>query len=559
MSDAAANSSEPRPSRHPSVAHTSGLRRLIDSLVCLALAVIVFRTFEVEGYMISTGSMAPSLLGFHKRIVCPACEYEFAVGVAYDEDHEAGAARDFTAENGHAACPNCGQGRIDVSLVPRNQGDQLLVHKNAFQVYRPRRWEVVVFRNPYKPTQAYVKRIVGLPFETVEIRDGDVYVDGAIQRKDLTSQRAVRINVFDQDFEPRADPDWQPRWSPQADGEARWQADGHGFVLRDAGRPAAGELDPFAWVAYRHWIRSGGTHETALPMPELRRSLERSTALLPLRYDPDTRRLSCVGVLSDAARDQLLAVADDPRLRDAIGQLAAESHFAPITDDYGYNRTRNGVPAARVRDLMLAAEVHIQHGEGQFAMELTDGNGRVRLVLDAGRGRAGLFVDDAAEPVSEAALETPLVGRPVLVEMSLFDRQVLVALDGKLALPAWTMPDDRGARLPGDHRALRQPARFGAAALNVRVDSLKLFRDVYYTPKGDPTPVRLGEGEYFVLGDNSPLSLDSRRWEEPAVPRRLFLGKPFVVHLPSKQATVRIGSTARHIRIPDLARVRYIR
>ena len=39
-----------------------GVRQLIDAAICLALAVILFRGFQVEGYMISTGSMAPTLL-----------------------------------------------------------------------------------------------------------------------------------------------------------------------------------------------------------------------------------------------------------------------------------------------------------------------------------------------------------------------------------------------------------------------------------------------------------------------------------------------------------------
>ena len=39
--------------------------------------------------MISTGSMAPALLGYHKRVVCPSCRSEFAFGVAYDTDDPA--------------------------------------------------------------------------------------------------------------------------------------------------------------------------------------------------------------------------------------------------------------------------------------------------------------------------------------------------------------------------------------------------------------------------------------------------------------------------------------
>src|SRR5579859_7755741 len=76
-----------------------GLRALGEAIICLYIAVILFRTFEVEGYIISTGSMAPSLLGFHKRVVCPSCGFTFALGIAVDT---AGAVAD-TGEQGRAA------------------------------------------------------------------------------------------------------------------------------------------------------------------------------------------------------------------------------------------------------------------------------------------------------------------------------------------------------------------------------------------------------------------------------------------------------------------------
>ena len=62
-----------------------------------------------------------------------------------------------------------------------------------------------------------------------------------------------------------------------------------------------------------------------------------------------------------------------------------------------------------------------------------------------------------------------------------------------------------------------------------------------------------------MLGDNSPVSLDSRSWHQPAVPRRLVIVRPLLVHLPSTQWQVPFNDKPRHIRIPDLGRIRYIR
>ena len=63
-------------------------RALTEAFVSLFVAVLLFRTFAAEGYMISTGSMAPSLLGFHKRVVCPTCGITFPFGTAYDTDED---------------------------------------------------------------------------------------------------------------------------------------------------------------------------------------------------------------------------------------------------------------------------------------------------------------------------------------------------------------------------------------------------------------------------------------------------------------------------------------
>ena len=99
--------------------------------------------------------------------------------------------------------------------------------------------------------------------------------------------------------------------------------------------------------------------------------------------------------------------------------------------------------------------------------------------------------------------------------------------------------------------------------MDVRVDELRLYRDVYYTASRSRNavnqPLTLGDDEFFVLGDNSPVSHDSRRWDEAPVNRALLLGKPFLVHLPSKPARLRIGNYEMHLRLPDTERIRFLK
>ena len=43
----------------------------------------------------------------------------------------------------------------------------------------PKRFDIIIFRYPDDESELYIKRVIGLPGETVEIKDGDVYIDGS--------------------------------------------------------------------------------------------------------------------------------------------------------------------------------------------------------------------------------------------------------------------------------------------------------------------------------------------------------------------------------------------
>jgi signal peptidase I len=66
-----------------------------------------------------------------------------------------------------------------VSMGQALEGRRLLVDRSAFLWRPPRRYEAVVLHSPEDPEMLCVKRVVGLPGETVEIAEGDVYIDGA--------------------------------------------------------------------------------------------------------------------------------------------------------------------------------------------------------------------------------------------------------------------------------------------------------------------------------------------------------------------------------------------
>ena len=59
-----------------------------------------------------------------------------------------------------------------------SDGDQLIVDKISYRFRDPSRYDIVVFPYKYEKNTYYIKRIIGLPGETVQIKDGEIYIDG---------------------------------------------------------------------------------------------------------------------------------------------------------------------------------------------------------------------------------------------------------------------------------------------------------------------------------------------------------------------------------------------
>ncbi|HOK95652.1 MAG TPA: signal peptidase I [Anaerohalosphaeraceae bacterium] len=185
---------------------------------------LVFIIFVMQVYRIPTGSMAETLRGAHFRIRCGQC------GFRYDHDFIAqryGMSDTITPSQKlpigprSSRCPSCGyaepapirssDGRYfiykDGKTVPAFartvfKGDQIFVIKCIYQFFQPKRWDVIVFKNPLEPRINYIKRCIALPGETLQIIDGDIYINGLIQRKPPNVQEELWMVVYHNDFPP---------------------------------------------------------------------------------------------------------------------------------------------------------------------------------------------------------------------------------------------------------------------------------------------------------------------------------------------------------------------
>ena len=145
-------------------------------VVAFILALVV-RGFEAQAFVIPTGSMAPTLMGRHKEIACPQCGFVYAVNASEEVESRCQPTRRSTRASASTAGTRPALGR-----APSFKGDRILVMMFPYDLpflpgqRPPERWDVVVFRYPEEPEVSYIKRLVGLPGETIRIDHGDIYV-----------------------------------------------------------------------------------------------------------------------------------------------------------------------------------------------------------------------------------------------------------------------------------------------------------------------------------------------------------------------------------------------
>lgn len=72
-------------------------------------------------------------------------------------------------------------------------GDNLIVDKISYRFRDPKRYDIIVFPYKYEEDTYYIKRIIGMPGETVQVKDdGCVYIDGEKLTSDIYGKELIK-------------------------------------------------------------------------------------------------------------------------------------------------------------------------------------------------------------------------------------------------------------------------------------------------------------------------------------------------------------------------------
>lgn len=542
------------------------VRETIESIVIAFILAFLFRTFEAEAFVIPTGSMAPTLHGMHKDLECPQCGTTYRVGASQESPDEAGRMRlpqgapPPKVEDG--ICPQCGYVRHDLAREPSYGGDRILVNKFAYQLAEPDRWDVIVFRFPGDAKMNYIKRLIGLPNEIIEVFGGDIFtrpIDAAggplaIARKPHRKLRAMLQHVDDNHHIPKMlnDAGWPRRWQADPDNpageleevldEEPFRADGHdGVRLAQRWKAAGDHPDVPARIEFRHFFAD------------------------QRNWDKAYRHVS-------AGREGLAWQPHEPI---SIGT---------ISDFYSYNTGNLGRYESKdkhwVGDLAVSCDVDVAERQGKLTLVLEEGGYQFRAVFDFEKGAVALeiaghddlkrllpFGDDRQGSTRPTAVNAvALTGKHKLMFANCDDK-LYVWIDDK---PVEFDGPTEYASLGNDESTPDDlvPAQIAMRGFKGSIDRIGLERDVYYIAlrhNGEdekvppPIPVRrddqgrpisaafkTGPDQFFALGDNSPESKDGRIWndEVPGTPhvvdRRLLIGKALFIYWPYGQLLPRL-------------------
>ncbi len=368
-------------------------------------------------------------------------------------------------------------------------GDRILVSKFQFDLHPPKPWDVIVFKidqqridfyrdlysNKPLPADArpaengtvdcperanyvnYVKRLVGLPGQTILVKNGDIFIDGRIARKPERVEDVLLVPVTN-DRILKGD---------RADFFLQWGCRGGDVITRKDG---------------------------------------------VLLFGASRSDAECTVFYLDPIEDRV------------------------ETDPEGMRR--RGHRFNMVSDLKLAFRFRYLGGAGRLVGHLREDEARYSFQLALGGADPSVrLLCNGSEIARATASFAPDAEHRL--EFANIDARVTLRIDGRTLI---RFDDDRPEQAEAQSVPHRNPytatsgAEFGVAGCDVEVRDVQLWRDIFYTSDRDQQrfaigePLTLAPDEYFVMGDNSANSFDSRSWGVVKQPN--LIGEAFFVFWP---------------------------
>lgn len=581
----------PAASTQPREDSNEALKETFESIVIAFILAFVFRSYVVEAFVIPTGSMAPTLLGEHVKHTCSQCGYAFNMDIDASDLSESVKVKDkatgredvveykrgyITRPTGPndkrrvmVTCPMCHNLDELKRGTRTSAGDRILVFKYIYSVSEPRRWDVVVFKAPHKPHQNYIKRLVGLPHEELLIVEGNVYVrpvtfnangvsspagewriarktDSRENRRAMHVQRAVWQPIYHSSYVPM-------------DGGKRTASDAHGVPVPSWELP---------------WVVSEGAGDWQIAGQRSYRFDATHRGVLSFDFDkaqPPTERFSTPWY----AYNHLKANGHAAYRAEPIEDVRLALHATPEQDGLSVQLETT----ARIEDDPLAGPKPLR------LSVLPDGG----VLLTQGEGTL-------EKTLAKGEVSPPRPGVTRSIELWFVDQHAIVWIDGRIVIQKLfdlSMKTVR-QRLPLPNGSVPR-VKLTVSGSPVTLTKVQLDRDLYYSsshsgPGGSPgygalskdredpalhfgRSIKLEDGQFFVLGDNSPMSQDSRYWptadswidmrnrpttdrelQPGVVPRSLMMGRAFFVYFPSP---LRVAPDASGF-FPNFGRMRVI-
>jgi signal peptidase I len=75
-------------------------------------------------------------------------------------------------------------------------GEYVIVNRLSYRLGSPRQGDIIVFHYPRNPKEEYIKRIIGLPGDQVEVKNGSVYVNGQLLNETYLSGRTNYLGTW---------------------------------------------------------------------------------------------------------------------------------------------------------------------------------------------------------------------------------------------------------------------------------------------------------------------------------------------------------------------------